>query len=72
MIGSVPIDPRIVALSDEGKIEDYQSPEFKDITATVRKNLSNMVEDTKGAIPIVWSSQDSKTKSTRSELPVLK
>lgn len=54
-LGSVPFDPRIAALSDEGKIEEYEDPGFTEISRLVRTNLSSMVEEARGVLPIVWS-----------------
>ncbi|HMK83849.1 MAG TPA: Mrp/NBP35 family ATP-binding protein [Candidatus Bathyarchaeia archaeon] len=52
-LGSMPIDPQIAKLTDEGKIEDYNSPLFEEVTRTVRMNATKLLEP--GAMPIAWA-----------------
>lgn len=54
-LGSVPIDPDIARLADEGKIEDYSNPLFEEVTSAVRLNASKLLEPIPGAMPIAWS-----------------
>jgi len=59
-LGSVPIDPEITKLSDEGKIENYANPLFEDVTRAVRVNATKLLEPMPGAMPIAWSDEKSK------------
>jgi Mrp family chromosome partitioning ATPase len=54
-LGSVPLDPDIARLADEGKIEDYSNPLFEEVTRAVRLNASKLLEPIPGAMPIAWS-----------------
>jgi len=54
-LGSVPMDPNIARLADEGKIEDYSNPLFEEVTRAVRVNASKLLEPIPGAMPIAWS-----------------
>jgi len=54
-LGSVPMDPDIARLADEGKIEDYSNPLFEEVTRAVRLNASKLLEPIPGAMPIAWS-----------------
>jgi Mrp family chromosome partitioning ATPase len=54
-LGSVPMDPNIARLADEGKIEDYSNPVFEEVTRAVRLNASKLLEPIPGAMPIAWS-----------------
>jgi len=56
-LGSVPMDPAIARLADEGKIEDYSNPAFEEVTRAVRVNASKLLEPIPGAMPIAWSDQ---------------
>jgi Mrp family chromosome partitioning ATPase len=56
-LGSVPIDPEIARLADEGKIEEYNNPVFEELTRTVRLNATRLLEPVPGAMPIAWSEQ---------------
>jgi Mrp family chromosome partitioning ATPase len=56
-LGSVPMDSDIAKLADEGKIEDYSSPVFEEVTRAVRLNASRLLEPIPGAMPIAWSEQ---------------
>jgi len=56
-LGSVPIDPEIARLADEGKIEDYDNSVFQEVTRTVRLNAARLLEPIPGAMPIAWSEQ---------------
>ncbi len=54
-LGSVPIDPQIAKLADEGRIEEYNNPVFEELTRTVRLNATRLLEPVPGAMPIAWS-----------------
>jgi len=54
-LGSVPIDPEIAKLADEGKIDDYNNPVFEEVTRTVRLSATRLLEPIPGAMPIAWS-----------------
>ncbi len=56
-LGSVPIDPEIARLADEGKIEEYDNPVFEELTRTVRLSATKLLEPIPGAMPIAWSEQ---------------
>jgi Mrp family chromosome partitioning ATPase len=56
-LGSVPIDPEIARLADEGDIEDYSNSLFEDVTRSVRMNATSLLEPIPGAIPIAWAEQ---------------
>ena len=56
-LGSVPIDPEIARLADEGKIEEYNNPAFEELTRTVRLSATKLLEPIPGAMPIAWSEQ---------------
>ena len=56
-LGSVPIDPEISRLADEGKIEEYNNPAFEELTRTVRLSATKLLEPIPGAMPIAWSEQ---------------
>ena len=58
-LGSMPIDPEIARLADQGKIEEYVNPLFEDVTNAVRVNATKLLEPIPGAMPIAWS--DSKS-----------
>jgi len=57
-LGSVPIDPDIAKLADNGKIEEYDNPVFEELTRTVRLNATKLLEPVPGAMPIAWSEQN--------------
>ena len=54
-LGSMPVDPRIVQLSDQGRIEDYSNPAFREIADRIRESGSKMLG--KAAMPIAWSKE---------------
>ena len=59
-LGSVPLDPEISRLADEGKIEDYTNPLFEEVARAVRVNATKLLEPMQGAMPIAWSEQKSE------------
>jgi Mrp family chromosome partitioning ATPase len=59
-LGSVPLDPEISRLADEGRIEDYANPLFEEVTRAVRVNATKLLEPMQGAMPIAWSEQKSE------------
>ena len=54
-LGSLPLDPEIARLADEGKLEDYSNPLFEEVTNAVRVNATKLLEPMPGAMPIAWS-----------------
>ncbi len=52
-LGAMPVDPRIAQLSDQGSIEDYSNPAFREIADRIRESASKMLG--KAAMPIAWS-----------------
>jgi len=54
-LGGVPLDPEIARLSDEGRIEEYSSPVFENITAELRQKAVKQVEQLTQGLPIAWS-----------------
>jgi Mrp family chromosome partitioning ATPase len=56
-LGSVPMDPEIARLADEGKIEDYSNPLFEEVTNAVRVNATKLLEPMPGVMPIAWSEE---------------
>ena len=64
ILGAIPFDPKIVSLSDKGKIDEYNNDEFTKISHKIRKYLIEKVEESKGAMPIAWNvPKDTKSKS---------
>ena len=64
ILGAIPFDPKIVSLSDKGKIDEYDNDEFTQISHKIRKYLVEKVEESKGVMPIAWNTpKDTKTKS---------
>jgi Mrp family chromosome partitioning ATPase len=53
-LGSMPLDPEIAKLADEGKIEEYANPLFEEVTRAVRVNATKLLEPIPGAMPIAW------------------
>jgi len=58
-LGSMPLDPEIAKLADEGKIEEYANPLFEEVTRAVRVNATKLLEPIPGAMPIAWIEQKS-------------
>jgi len=58
-LGSMPIDPEIARLADQGKIEDYSNPRFEEVTNAVRLNATKLLEPIPGAMPIAWTESKS-------------
>jgi Mrp family chromosome partitioning ATPase len=56
-LGAVQIDPQIAKLADEGKIEDYTSTLFDQVTRAVSLNATRLLEPMPGEMPIAWSEQ---------------
>jgi Mrp family chromosome partitioning ATPase len=56
-LGSMPLDPEIARLADEGKLEDYANPLFEEVTRAVRLNATKLLEPIPGAMPIAWSEE---------------
>jgi ATP-binding protein involved in chromosome partitioning len=60
-LGSIPLDPMIAQKSDEGRIEDYSSPTFQNITDKLRLKTSQQVHQLMQGLPIAWSVEPAKT-----------
>ncbi len=54
-LGGVPLDPEIARLSDEGRIEEYSSPVFENITGELRQKAVKQVEQLTQGLPIAWA-----------------
>src|SRR5881296_2150428 len=54
-LGGVPLDPEIARLSDQGRIEEYSSPVFENITAELRQKAVRQVEQLTQGLPIAWT-----------------
>lgn len=52
LLGRLPFDPQINRLADRGRIEEYSSPETRDLITTVRSRIGKLVGVT--ATPITW------------------
>src|SRR2546422_8082343 len=59
-LGSVPVDPIIVRLSDHGQIEDYTTPIFQTVADELRARTSQRVQQVMQGLPIAWSIQPSE------------
>jgi len=53
-LGSVPLDPNIPRLSDQGSIETYVSPVFVNVANELRRNSAKQVEQLTQGLPIAW------------------
>jgi Mrp family chromosome partitioning ATPase len=55
-LGSVPLDPTIAELSDQGKIEEYSNRTIAEIAGELRNRAARQVEQlAQGLLPIAWS-----------------
>jgi Mrp family chromosome partitioning ATPase len=55
-LGSVPLDPTIAELSDQGKIEEYSNRTIAEIANELRNRAARQVEQlAQGLLPIAWS-----------------
>ncbi|MGQ9719425.1 MAG: Mrp/NBP35 family ATP-binding protein [Nitrososphaerales archaeon] len=54
-LGKIPVDSNISILSDQGRLEDYTNPAFKEITRAIRSSLEELVKQTSARQPIAWS-----------------
>ncbi len=52
-LGVVPLDPKIAALSDQGKVEEYQSAALDSITNKLRSIAAKRIEQL--GLPIAWT-----------------
>jgi Mrp family chromosome partitioning ATPase len=59
-LGSVPVDPVIARLSDQGHIEDYTTPVFQLVADELRVRTSQRVQQLMQGLPIAWSIQPSE------------
>lgn len=41
-LGAIPLDPKIPELSDKGQLEDYESPEVKQVAKNILQNLKSL------------------------------
>ncbi len=55
LLGSIPIDPEITKVSDEGRIEDYSHPAFSEAARNLRLILAKRMEQPEVS-PIAWKS----------------
>jgi hypothetical protein len=62
-LGSVPLDPTIARMSDQGQIEDYSAPVFQSITDELRIKSAQQVRQLTQGLPIAWSVEPAKGKS---------
>ena len=60
-LGSVPVDPVIARLSDDGQIEDYATPVFQMVADELRIRTSQQVQQLTQGLPIAWSIQPSES-----------
>jgi Mrp family chromosome partitioning ATPase len=60
-LGSVPVDPVIARLSDNGQIEDYTTPVFQTVADELRVKTSQQVHQLMQGLPIAWSIQPSES-----------
>jgi ATP-binding protein involved in chromosome partitioning len=60
-LGSVPVDPVIARLSDQGQIEDYTTPVIQMIADELRVKTSQHVQQLMQGLPIAWSIQPSES-----------
>ena len=54
-LGSVPLDPTIAKLSDEGRIEEYSNQVFESLTNELRVKAAKQVEQLTQGLPIAWA-----------------
>jgi ATP-binding protein involved in chromosome partitioning len=60
-LGSVPVDPAIARLSDQGRIEDYSGPVFQTVADELRNRTSQHAQQLMQGLPIAWSIQPSES-----------
>ena len=53
-LGSIPLDPTIALKSDQGEIENYQSPEAQAITDKLRTTATQQAQLLTQGLPIAW------------------
>jgi ATP-binding protein involved in chromosome partitioning len=54
-LGSIPIDPAIAQMSDEGRIEGYNSLPFQTLTDKLRLRTSEQTRHLMQGLPLAWS-----------------
>jgi Mrp family chromosome partitioning ATPase len=54
-LGTIPLDPSIARLCDQGRIEEYSSSTIAGIVNALRSNAAKQVEQLTQALPIAWS-----------------
>jgi hypothetical protein len=54
-LGSVPLDPTIAELSDQGRIEEYSNRTIAEIAGELRNRAARQVEQLAQGLPIAWS-----------------
>lgn len=54
-LGSIPLDPAIARLSDQGRIEEYSSSTIAGIVDELRTRAAKQVEQLTQGLPIAWS-----------------
>jgi Mrp family chromosome partitioning ATPase len=55
-LGSIPLDPTIASKSDQGRIEDYQSPAAQTVTDKLRTTATQQTQLLTQGLPIAWGS----------------
>lgn len=60
-LGSVPVDPAVARLSDQGRIEDYATPVFQTVADELRVRTSQQVQQLMQGLPIAWSAQPAES-----------
>jgi Mrp family chromosome partitioning ATPase len=60
-LGSIPVDPAIARLSDQGQIEDYSAPVFQAVADELRNRTSQQAQHLMQGLPIAWSIQPSES-----------
>jgi Mrp family chromosome partitioning ATPase len=54
-LGSLPLDPAIAELSDQGRIEEYSNRTIAEIAGELRNRAARQVEQLAQGLPIAWS-----------------
>ena len=55
LLGEIPLDHAIARLSDMGRIEEYSSPVFENVTRELRLRATKQVEQLTQGLPIAWT-----------------
>ena len=60
-LGSIPVDPAIARLSDQGQIEDYSASVFQTVADALRNRTSQQAQQLMQGLPIAWSIRPSES-----------